>query len=280
MSRDGFALGAMTYPRQGFRGEPPVTIHSYESAKEFWETRRKRVLENNTRFVKTEHGYGIKLHDTVVVEYLPDGGYRLDSGGWKTITTRSRMNAYLPKGMGVWQSKGIWYVQTSGERFRRDDENVRGFEDGVILYTDGRVIGAGDPGKEKRFREQVKEYAKNFVDAIFEGKVAAPGNGDCWGCLFSPADGQKLPAKTRDHPMGTDHLNQHIKERYYVPSLAMKAVEKYGSRAALSVVAGFMGLTEKGGPKSWYKPGEFMYEQIRRAIQKWVALGVGAGELR
>lgn len=66
---------------------------------------RGRPLANNTRLVKTTavdvdgelvECYGIQLHATVVVYILPSGNYKLNSGGWTTVTTQSRLNQFSP----------------------------------------------------------------------------------------------------------------------------------------------------------------------------------------
>jgi len=61
-----------------------------------------------TTVVQTEKGYGIKYHNTIVVEYLPDGSCILRSGGWKTVTTKRRINEYSP--VRVYQQNFEWYI--------------------------------------------------------------------------------------------------------------------------------------------------------------------------
>lgn len=64
---------------------------NYNEAKTMFNTTRKRKLAGNTWLVKTETGYGIKLYDTIVVEYLDEHRIRLNTGGWRTVTTYARM---------------------------------------------------------------------------------------------------------------------------------------------------------------------------------------------
>lgn len=74
----------------------------------------QRKLANNTYLVECgtdEHGqpvYGIKLYNTVVVEHHHDGTVRLFSGGYRTKTTKDRMNLFSP--MRVWQRNFKWVV--------------------------------------------------------------------------------------------------------------------------------------------------------------------------
>lgn len=68
---------------------------------------RGKPVENNTRLRMSEPRYGcniyLVLHRTSVVIFHDDGSYSLSSGGWRTRTTKERINAYLPLGMRVVQ---------------------------------------------------------------------------------------------------------------------------------------------------------------------------------
>lgn len=59
-----------------------------------------RPLQNNTRLVPCTVGdiecVGVKLHNTIVVAYLPDGNVVLNSGGWHSVTTQDRLNNWSP----------------------------------------------------------------------------------------------------------------------------------------------------------------------------------------
>lgn len=68
-----------------------------------------RKLGNNTWGVIHDNGdVGIILHNTQVVTIHEDGTYMLYSGGWRTVTTKDRMNQYCP--YRVTQRKGEWSV--------------------------------------------------------------------------------------------------------------------------------------------------------------------------
>lgn len=72
---------------------------------------RKRVAVN-TEIVRTsDHSIGVSLHGTVVVAFMADGAVALNSGGWRTVTTKARMNSAL-RGIGahVAQKAGDWFV--------------------------------------------------------------------------------------------------------------------------------------------------------------------------
>jgi len=70
-------------------------------------------------------GLDTTYHKTVVVRTYGNGDIRLNSGGWKTATTKSRMNKFTPDNVHVWQKNYEWYV-TIGE-------TVLPFEDNMVF---------------------------------------------------------------------------------------------------------------------------------------------------
>lgn len=76
----------------------------------------------------TENGTTrVTYHSTVVVAF-DDKNIKLDSGGWLTPTTKTRMNqASNQFGLGfhVYQVNGSWFVMKDGEKIK--------FKDGIII---------------------------------------------------------------------------------------------------------------------------------------------------
>lgn len=71
----------------------------------------------------------IRYQDTDVVIFKADGTIVLNSGGWRTTTTKSRMNAALNgTGWRVWQRDGDWFA--SNDRI-------------VTPFTDGMEVSGG-----------------------------------------------------------------------------------------------------------------------------------------
>lgn len=55
----------------------------------------------------------VQYHQTCVVAVYPDGSIELDTGGWKTATTKARMNQAAHQfnlGFRVYQHKHEWFV--------------------------------------------------------------------------------------------------------------------------------------------------------------------------
>lgn len=77
-------------------------------------------LENNTYLIQNGSEFQVVLHRTAVVTIYPNGAYQLKTGGWTTVTTKDRINAYSP--VRVFQRKHQWYL-----------ENGKPFQDGMIV---------------------------------------------------------------------------------------------------------------------------------------------------
>jgi hypothetical protein len=210
---------------------------------------RKRSLANNTRLiVRDDGGYGIELHSTQVVIHYPDRVV-LNSGGWQTVTTKDRMGRYSP--FNVYSEKAVWYVRANGESYP--------FADGITIYNDGRVTGAGpDPHKTIRLRKQVNAFSKAYADAFCAGKVTAPSAGDCWGCLMVATDGTA--------PMGgADHVLEHIKQSYFVPSI----LNRMADAGTLSIMdKDYIARKWQNMETSEWQRG-MAHERIRKTVRKF-----------
>jgi hypothetical protein len=96
---------------------------------------RLRVAANTEIVRTTDHSIGVSLHGTVVVAFNADGSVALNSGGYRTATTKARINSAL--------RRSLWRVaQVGGKWFLSADENPRRghlFADGMTLTLGGEV---------------------------------------------------------------------------------------------------------------------------------------------
>jgi len=209
---------------------------SYEMSEKVMQTGRRgrRKLQNHTYLERIdEHTVGVRLHDTYVVKLHDDGSTSLDSGGWHTMTTKDRINAYLMDNFAVSSDRGRWYVYDVSEDRDDPQDDYRGgvyyppkwtkvhrFFDGIRLAADGTIMNprrAEMEALDKRERDLEKrmaKYVKGFLRALRDG-IPMPGPGDCWGCTSGGA-------------MGDSHLLDHFDEDYYVPSLLVNAYRDRG----------------------------------------------------
>ena len=237
---------------------------NYDTALSMSKTRRRKLANNTYLTVhedKTDDYFGVKLHDTVIVRWYSDGRVVLDSGGWRTRTTKDRMNIAL-KDWSVWTEDGIWYV--------KGPLLTCAYKDGMTLYPDGTVSGEGDdPKLQKKIRKDIRKFTHKYMVAFWDGDVPTPGGGDCWGCYLNMRD--------------TDHLLSHMDEEYYVPSLLAKAIQRFpisqAARHVLSVAwspdeaeaQGFSLEQEKVGWSS-----DIANEQLEKSLRRYLYEQLGS----
>ncbi len=193
-----------------------IYFKDYDGALAVWKSmvveKRWKTVNNNTRVVSVEpQVLGLKLHDTIIVYYYRNGGIKLDSGGFRTLTTKERINSYTP--FYVYQENHIWYVKLV-------DKTVI-FQDGIYIDPCGIVVGDGgeDEDTEQKIKERkklIREYVNGFVETL---PSPLPDKGDCWYCALINEEGKPLGDVTNN----VDHLWSHIEEEYYVPALLWNA---------------------------------------------------------
>jgi len=89
--------------------------------------RTARKVDNNTvEWIGNDGVRHIRLHRTDILTFNHDGTINVSMGGWPTVTTRSRINKYLPGGYSVFQRNYSQYIRyPSGETFE--------FFDGMVI---------------------------------------------------------------------------------------------------------------------------------------------------
>eukprot|EP00919_Chromeraceae_sp_WS-2016_P016431 GHVR01039358.1.p1 GENE.GHVR01039358.1~~GHVR01039358.1.p1 ORF type:complete len:198 (+),score=5.28 GHVR01039358.1:1022-1615(+) len=134
-----------------------------------------KPIGNNTRVLKRGDNYAVRLHDIDVLTFTPDGSVEYNTGGWRTVTTKARMNEYGPARIG--SDRGTWKISIGGGGEWVYAEHCR--------VHDGRVDGAATDDKaEQKLRRQIAQYAKAYTDALYRREVPGPSSGDCWHCVM------------------------------------------------------------------------------------------------
>lgn len=125
---------------------------NYTEAKALFDTARDKSLgaafgrrtRASVRVVKTDFGYGVKVYDTVVVEFMSDGMVRLDHGGYQTVTSKEWINEALKgfpfKGWSVYvfQKGGKWYVGKCDKKMKHSKPVE--FKRFTLISKNGRII--------------------------------------------------------------------------------------------------------------------------------------------
>lgn len=177
-----------------------------------------KVIANNTVRYQIEGSEDtfIRLHRTDIVILHGDSA-TLNSGGYKTNTTKDRINNHAP--CYVFQEKGIWYIGTSPNSRTKDYPFVDGVKvtfDGQIIYPDGQ-----DPSKvadeTKELTKKINKYCQKLAGLE---TLPEPSSGDCWHCLLRDENGQSMGEVFKD----TSHLISHLDELYIHGSLLVNAL--------------------------------------------------------
>ncbi len=73
---------------------------------------------------------GVRFHSTRILTFHPEGTFTVNTGGYRTATTKQRLNALLPAGYRVFSKAYAWRISTPEGTFE--------FEDGDTWKGDGR----------------------------------------------------------------------------------------------------------------------------------------------
>jgi hypothetical protein len=109
----------------------------YQEALDLIKTARdkcRKPIANNTYLIldTNSNDIAVRLHQTDILTFKPDGSIILDTGGWETKVTKDRMNEYLPQG-GVGSTRGVWTVSSGNVEYF--------YEDGMAINPDGTIDG-------------------------------------------------------------------------------------------------------------------------------------------
>src|SRR3972149_10305111 len=97
---------------------------TYSEAQAIFKTCRNpdkgKPIANNTRLIKSiirDDAYGIKFHYTEILTITKDDEYIINTNCFRTVTTKRRLNEYLPGSIRISQKKGEWYVSTPLDKY-------------------------------------------------------------------------------------------------------------------------------------------------------------------
>lgn len=262
-----------------------------------------RPIANNTRVIRrSPTTIAIKLHNTDVLTFFENDSIQLNTDGWKTVTTKDRINRFLPDGMYVYSERSVWYFRlgnwNEGTRYLYEDYMII-THDRHITDANGKAIKEHSPAQEKKKRNQLRKvdnYIKKFMAKLESGKLPAPGAGDCWYC--QAFNGQPIAEKmhkgevingqielkpmTDKANIPTDHIQSHIKENYFVPTLLWNAIksEFYDPNGVFGNPNMTYGLAEvdKHNISCWFNPdtehrpfaSDMTIRRLKKAMKQFI----------
>lgn len=224
----------------------------YTTAQKTLNNRTSRKLENNTYLKQIDKNtIGVLLHGTFVVKFTPQT-IELNSGGWRTPTTKDRINKYSAS--YITQKNSIWYM---------NDGSI--FYDGMTTNSKtGHAIKPKTDSKHEakvdKMKEKIRKFATYATDKVKKG-VEAPKGGDCWYCALATENNVALG----DAIDNSDHLVQHMKDKYVVPSLVWNAIKEAGYQYP-EIIMGYDTKTMRSGAR--YMADYAVKKSIVKYMQK------------
>ena len=213
--------------------------------------KQSRKIANNTYLIKGDGKISVRLHSTDIITFWHTGNIVLNSGGWKTVTTKARINEFSP--FSIYQENSIWYVS-----FTHHEPKTYCFKDNMVISTQTGTVQGDTPLteiKEKlKLKKQIKKYCDKMATYIKAGKLEQPSAGDCWGCLMKDKDGKTV--------FRNDHLLEHLKENYFVPSLILNAMNEFDKNDFMLAV-----LFDKS--QDWSRDYDMASDRAKRAVRRY-----------
>lgn len=238
---------------------------------------KSRKVANNTYLERRGDDIAVRLHQTDVVTFHADGTATLDTGGWLTMTTKERINRYLPAGIRLESNRGRWFLIHRGHseydvegnylRYVPSDIPAVPYSDDIVLDLATLDVIEGAPAPEQvkaeddentATRKAIEKYLRKTTP---EQIVTAFANssGDCFFCQF----GGDL-ATSRDHLLG------HLEEHYVMLSLARNAITERGFMRPDYILSLILADAQRGEVDHFYR------DSVRKYLRKHLAVGAVA----
>lgn len=222
---------------------------------------KPKIVKRNTFRFQRDGETVIRLHKTDIVTKHSDGSVTLNSGGWKTVTTKDRMNDHLPGGAILYSDRGQWYIGKSYQDRYSSKTSVPYF-DGIRVpqcFDHMPAKAAANEKRELKLRAQIKKLVAK-CDAL--DKLPEPDSGDCWFCCLHDDKGKSWGEASGDN----EHVLSHVKEGYLHGSLILNALKWAGYRDP-----SFIWHLENDRREKGEKP-DFVKRALRRYLQRQCGL--------
>lgn len=217
------------------------------------------INPDNTQALNNDLILNILFYKSVIGK-LSQGKIILNSDGYKTFTTKDRLNKILDDnktGYRIYQENYKWYIYN----WNYQERIKYAYADNVtfsLLSNKSYAIlnyGIDNVMQLNSLKHKISKYVNNYYKQFTLGKINKPDNSDCIACLFQITD-------------DNDHLLSHIDENYLVPSLLVNACIKYSDNLS------FMSKHIIG---QWYENNNIEWElinivgyQIRKVLYKYL----------
>jgi len=245
------------------------STNNYQSIYEYilkGRSKIERKVANNTIARIEDDKIIIKYHSSDIVE-LTESTIKLDSCGYKTYTTKERLNWYIPTPYSLYQKDHVWYV------WNYEDKKTYVFQDGIVFIKmqdrtwNLDLTTCAKQSEIKRIKStkrKINNYVNKYIKALTQGELKKPSEGDCWYCLFQTEDNISLGQATNN----IDHLESHFDENYLVPSLLMNAIRFYPMSPFSNGILGDIWFNPDKPDISWGV--DIFKDQARSSLKKFL----------
>lgn len=127
-----------------------------------------KQVARNTFEVYYKNGIrAIRFHHTDIITFYKDGSFMLNHGGYKTVTTKKRMNHFIRNGFKIFQKDYQWYICYWWQACMRGEHCTwYEFRNGMKFDNDNACAGyapINDPF-HSRGTHKIKRERKTEVD--------------------------------------------------------------------------------------------------------------------
>jgi hypothetical protein len=196
--------------------------------------------ENNTLRAKLADGREIvRFHHTDIVTIAKRGAITVTTGGWRSVTTKERLNIHLPAGWNVYSGTGTWLIRTPAGTYP--------FADGARFAPDGRPLNPALLYREEKRVLRDKALVAKFLKKAREKGWADPA-GDPW--VFSQPSRQTMM--------------DWLKTGYFTARLMQLALESRFKEGGVSIYMSDI-ARNKGKPRSAFETGilrKYIYKSL------------------
>lgn len=130
-----------------------------------------KLAERNTLdYMLADGTRRIRYHFTDIVTFHPNGAITVYTGGWNTLTTRARLNAFLPTAYRVHTDRGVIHL--------RHPKGVTPFQTRIEIGPRGKIAADSTAADHDADRKRIDRFMRHVR------KTGLPGvedsKGDPW----------------------------------------------------------------------------------------------------
>ena len=136
-------------------------------------SRASQPCRNTLEYTDSRGARVIMFHKTAILTFPQKGGFKIDTGGWNTVTTRDRLNKFLPEPWRVHTKKGYLHLRNYDEATPKVL-----FTRTIQVKPDGTVCSDTRSEKAEALRAKVGRYIKLYRERGLP--TAEESGGDPW----------------------------------------------------------------------------------------------------